>query len=66
MRTGLVYRKLRTVGGAKNDRVVEEYEINSPLIEVLNSVERRAAMETGQETGQIWAKSIWTASGVPW
>jgi hypothetical protein len=29
MRTGLVCRKLRTVGGAKNARVVEEYEINT-------------------------------------
>jgi enoyl-[acyl-carrier-protein] reductase (NADH) len=62
--TGLVCRKLRTVGGAKNARVVEEYEINTALIEALNSVERRAAIETGQEqenvnlTGQISAKSI--------
>ena len=64
MRTGLVCRKLRTVGGAKNARVVEEYEINTALIESLNSVEKRAAIETGQEqenvnlTGQISAKSI--------
>jgi hypothetical protein len=64
MRTGLVCRKLRTVGGAKNARVVEEYEINTALIEALNSVEKRAAIETGQEqenvnlTGQISAKSI--------
>jgi hypothetical protein len=55
---------LRTVGGAKNARVVEEYEINTALIEALNSVERRAAIETGQEqenvsiTGNISAKSI--------
>jgi hypothetical protein len=64
MRTGLVCRKLRTVGGSKNARVVEEYEINTALIEALNSVEKRAAIETGQEqenvnlTGQISAKSI--------
>ena len=59
MRTGLVYWKLRTVDGAKNARVVEEYEINTALIEALNSVEKRPAIETGQEqenvnlTGQI-------------
>jgi hypothetical protein len=64
MRTGVVCRKLKTVGGAKNARVVEEYEINTALIEALNSVEKRAAIETGQEqenvnlTGQISAKSI--------
>jgi hypothetical protein len=53
MRTGLVCRKLRTVGGAKNARVVEEYEINTPLIEALNSVERRAAIEIGQEQENV-------------
>ena len=64
MRTGLVCRKLRTVGGAKNARVVEEYEINTPLIEALNSVEKRAAIETGKEqenfnlTGQISSNAI--------
>jgi len=64
MRTGLVCRKLRTVGGAKNARVVEEYEINTALIEALNSVEKRAAIETGQEqeniqvTGQVTSKAI--------
>jgi phage terminase small subunit len=64
MKTGVVCRKLRTVGGAKNARVAEEYEINTALIEALNSVEKRAAIETGQEqenlnlTGQISAKSI--------
>jgi hypothetical protein len=50
MRTGVVCRKLKTVGGSsKEARVVEEYEINTALIESLNSVERRAAIETGQE-----------------
>jgi len=64
MRTGLVCRKLRTVGGAKNARVVEEYEINTPLIEALNSVEKRVAIETGQEqenvnfTGQVSSRAV--------
>jgi hypothetical protein len=67
----VVCRKLKTVGGAKNARVVEEYEINMALIEALNSVEKRAAIETGQAqenvnlTGQISAKSLfrWAAAG---
>ena len=49
--------RFRTVG-------YREYEIDTGAIEALNSVERRAAIETGQEqenvaiTGQISAKSI--------
>jgi hypothetical protein len=63
MRTGFVSRRIRWVGG-KDGREVEEYEINTALIESMNSVEKRAAIETGQEqenvnlTGQISAKSI--------
>jgi hypothetical protein len=63
MRTGVVCRRVRWIGG-KDGREVVEYEINSALIEGLNSVEKRAAIETGQEqenvnlTGQISAKSI--------
>jgi hypothetical protein len=63
MRTGFVCRRIRWVGG-KDGREVEEYEVNVALIESLNSVEKRAAVETGQEqenvaiTGQISAKSI--------
>jgi len=49
MKTGVVLRKVRAVGHGKNERVVEDYEINSALIEALNSVEKRAATETGQE-----------------
>ena len=63
MRTGFVCRRIRWVGG-KDGREVEEYEINTALIESLNSVEKRAAIETGQEqeniqvTGQISAKAV--------
>jgi hypothetical protein len=63
MRTGVMCRRIRWVGG-KDGREVEEYEINTALIESMNSVEKRAAIETGQEqenvnlTGQISAKSI--------
>jgi len=42
-------RKTRSVGSGKDARIVEEYEINTALIECLNSVEKRAAIETGQE-----------------
>jgi len=38
MKTGLVIRKLRSVKDDKTTRVVEEYEINTALIESLNSV----------------------------
>jgi hypothetical protein len=63
MRTGVVCKRYRWIGG-RDGREVVEYEINTALIEGLNSVEKRAAIETGQEqenvnlTGQISAKSI--------
>jgi hypothetical protein len=63
MRTGVMCQRIRWVGG-KDGREVEEYEVNVALIESLNSVEKRAAIETGQEsenvsiTGNISAKSI--------
>jgi phage terminase small subunit len=51
MKTGVVCRRLKSVReeDGKSWRLVTEYEINTPLIESLNSVERRAAIETGQE-----------------
>jgi hypothetical protein len=65
MATGVVSMKLKSVRGKNNmQRVYREYEIDPGVIEALNSVERRAAIETGQEqenvnlTGQISAKSI--------
>jgi hypothetical protein len=48
MKTGVVCRKKRWIGG-KDGYEVTEYEINTALIECLNSVEKRAAIETGQE-----------------
>jgi hypothetical protein len=49
MKTGVVCRKHRMIGSGNNACEVVEYEINSALIEALNSVEKRAAIETGQE-----------------
>jgi hypothetical protein len=63
--TGVVCMKLKSVRGKNNvQRVYREYEIDTGVIEALNSVDCRAAIETGQEqenvnlTGQINAKSI--------
>jgi len=49
MKTGVICRKVRWIGG-KDGYEVTDYEINTPLIEALNSIEKRAAVETGQET----------------
>jgi len=63
MQTGFVIRRLKWIGG-KDGREVEEFEIDTALVESMNSVEKRAAIETGQEsenvnlTGQISSKSI--------
>jgi hypothetical protein len=42
MKTGVVTRKVRWIGGKDGYEVIE-YEINTALIESLNSVEKRAA-----------------------
>jgi hypothetical protein len=49
IKTGVVSRKLRSVRDGKVTRLVTEYEINTALIECLNSVEKRAAIDCGQE-----------------
>jgi hypothetical protein len=48
MKTGVVCRKKRWIGG-KEGYEVEEFEIDTAAIEALNSIEKRAAIETGQE-----------------
>jgi hypothetical protein len=48
MKTGVVCRKKRWIGGKDGYEVIE-YEISTALIEALNSIEKRAAIETGQE-----------------
>jgi hypothetical protein len=51
-------------GKNNSQRVYREYKIDTGVIEALNAVERRAAIETGQEqeniqlTGQISQKSM--------
>jgi len=63
MRTGFVCRRLKWIGG-KNGKQVEEYEIDTALVESMNSVEKRAAIETGQEqenvnfTGQVSSRAV--------
>jgi hypothetical protein len=50
MATGIVIRKLRSIRTPDGKfRTVEEYEIDNAAVECLNSIERRAAIETGQE-----------------
>jgi hypothetical protein len=47
--TGIVRRRYKSVGTGKYTQIVEEYEIDHAAVECLNSIERRAAIETGQE-----------------
>jgi hypothetical protein len=49
MATGVVCMRLKSVRNDKGTRVYREYEIDTGVVEALNSVERRAAIETGQE-----------------
>jgi hypothetical protein len=51
VKTGIVTKRKRAIRtkDGKGFEHVEDYEINSPLIEAYNSIERRAAIETGQE-----------------
>jgi hypothetical protein len=49
MATGVVIRRERRIRDGKDSRVVFDYEIDTAAIEALNSIEKRAAVETGQE-----------------
>jgi phage terminase small subunit len=49
MATGVVIRKERSIRDGRDSRVVFDYEIDTSAIEALNSIEKRAAIETGQE-----------------
>jgi hypothetical protein len=49
MGTGIVCKKVRMIGSGTNAKLVEEYEIDTAAVEALNCIERRAAIETGQE-----------------
>ena len=40
MKTGIICRKLRSIGSGKDAQVVEEYEIDTSAVEALNSIER--------------------------
>jgi hypothetical protein len=54
MATGVVCVKLESFRGKNNvQRVYPEYEIDTDVIEALNSVEKRAAIETGQEQKNV-------------
>jgi hypothetical protein len=55
MATGMVCIKLQSVRHDKGTLVYRECEIDTGVIEALNSVERRAAIETGQVQGNISA-----------
>jgi hypothetical protein len=49
MTTGVVCLRFKSVRGKNGVKVYREYEIDTGMIEALNSGERRAAIETGQE-----------------
>ena len=66
LKTGLCVRKQRVIGTGKNSKVIEDYEVDTALLYALASLEKQAAIETGQwsekqdidVTGQFSAKSI--------
>jgi phage terminase small subunit len=66
LKTGLCVHKQRVIGTGKNAKIIEDYEVDRPLLDALASLEKQVAMETGQWTekqdvnltGQISAKSI--------
>ena len=66
LKTGLCVRKQRVIGTGKNAKVIEDYEVDTALLYALASLEKQAAIETGQwsekqdidVTGQFSAKSI--------
>jgi hypothetical protein len=66
LKTGLLVRRERVIGTGKNAKLIEEYEVDTALLDAMASLEKQVAIETGQWTekqdvdlhGQISAKSI--------
>jgi hypothetical protein len=66
LKTGLCVRKQRIIGAGKNAKIIEDYEVDTALLDALASLEKQVAIETGQwsekqdidVTGQFSAKAI--------
>ena len=66
LKTGLCVRKQRVIGAGKNAKIIEDYEVDTALLDALASLEKQVAIETGQwtetqnvdVTGQISARAI--------
>jgi phage terminase small subunit len=66
LKTGLIVRGERVIGTGKNAKLIEEYEVDTGLLDTMAALEKQVAIETGQWTekqdvdlhGQISAKSI--------
>jgi hypothetical protein len=66
LKTGLCVRKQRVIGAGKNAKIIEDYEVDTALLDALASLEKQVAIETGQwsekqdidVTGQFSAKAI--------
>ena len=66
LKTGLCVRKQRVIGAGKNAKIIEDYEVDTALLDALAGLEKQVAIETGQwsekqdidVTGRFSAKSI--------
>jgi len=66
LKTGLLVRRERVIGTGKNAKRIEEYEVDTGLLDTMAALEKQVAIETGQwtekqnvdVTGQISAKAI--------
>jgi phage terminase small subunit len=48
LKTGLMVRKQRVIGSGKNAKFIEEYEVDTGLLDAMAALEKQAAIETGQ------------------
>ena len=66
LKTGLCVRKQRVIGTGKNAKIIEDYEVDTALLDALAGLEKQVAIETGQwsekqdigVTGQLSAQAI--------
>jgi len=66
LKTGLLVRRERVIGTGKNAERIEEYEVDTGLLDTMAALEKQVAIETRQwtekqnvdVTGQISAKAI--------
>ncbi len=56
--TGLLVRRVKSIGSGENAQVIEEYEVDRGLLAELRELEKQAAIEAGQWTSKTEVRGV--------